>query len=54
MGETLVVLIIFGLLIFLVSRSGHGLGCCGGHSHGAGNKSEDKTNGETKTKKGCH
>jgi hypothetical protein len=53
MGEILIVLLIFGLLIFLVCRGGHGLGCCGGHFHKPGDESEDKTQKNT-DEKSCH
>lgn len=38
MSETLILIIVFGLLFYLMHRSGgHGMGCCGGHSqHGHG------------------
>lgn len=34
MSETLIFLIVFGLLFFLMHRGGkHGMGCCGEHNH---------------------
>ena len=34
MSGTIILIIVFGLLFYLMHRGGgHGLGCCGGHDH---------------------
>lgn len=53
MGEVLIALLIFGLLIFLVFRGGGGLGCCGGHFHEAEGESKDRAK-ENTDEKSCH
>ena len=49
--------IFFGLLFSLMfwrRKSGHGMGCCGGHQHDPETVKEEEQQGMQKHSSGCH
>jgi len=55
MSETLIYIIIFAVLMFIMHRGHGGMGGCGGHSHrGTGQKKSGEAEGEIPGKGSVH